>query len=335
MMSEQKISCRVIAAIDVNHNGELALAKRLVDAAINAGAHAVKFQKRNIEMAGVRQLLNRPLIKFPSLGGTYREVKERLELPIEAVARLYEHAGSAIDFVMAPYDIYALGELEALPKNVSLKIDPPCAVNIPLLEAIADRGGEVAAAVGACTTKEIVELVNILGECRLTLVQSTCSLNINMAEIICMKWLRRFGRPVGYSDDGPALDMALAAVAGGAEIIEKRLTLDRKMAGPNHGKSLVPDELEQLVKLIRALEYESLDAMPRRPNSEELDEMEDERPSIVTACPIPKGTKLSRHMLTVKPPYKGLSPRLIPFLIGKRVLYDMDEDEYLTFGVVE
>lgn len=329
-------SCTIIAAIDVNHNGDLDLAKRLIDSACQAKADAVKFQKRTIGMSGVRQLLDRPFKKYPSLGSVYREIRERLELSAEALARLREYSSSAIDFIIAPYDLFALREIQEIPLAAT-KIDSSCAINLPLLDEIGKAGGKVVAATGGCSPGEITDLVEILGKCDLTLVHS---LHMHpfvgtISDVHYLEWLKRFGRPVGYSDNEPGFNLCLVGLALGAKVIEKPLTLDRGMEGPHHMSSLTPPELERLVKSIRTIEQELLDGVSRRLYPVEMDGLEGERPSIVAACPIPKGTRISRDMLALKPPGRGLSPKFIPFLVGKQVIYDVDEDEFITFGVID
>ncbi len=333
---ERSQTCTVIAAIDMNHNGDLDLAKRLIDSACQAKADAVKFQKRTVGMSGVKQFLDRPFNKYPSLGSFYREIKERLELSAEALSRLYEHSGSAIGFVVAPYDLMAYREIQEIPWK-AIKIDSSCAINLPLLAEVAGKGGKVIASTGGCSPAEITDLVATLGKCELTLMHSLAMHPFlgTISDVHHMEWLKRFGCPVGYSDNEPGFNLSLVALALGARIIEKPLTLDRSMEGPHHTSSLTPPELERLVKSIQTIEQELQDGTPRRLYPVEMDELESERPSIVAACPITKGTKISHDMLTLKPPGRGLSPKFVPFLVGRQVLYDVDEDELLTFGVVD
>ena len=326
--------CQVIAAVNANHNGDPELARRLVEAAREAGADGIKFQKRTVTLSAVRQILDRPTARHSSLGSTYRKALERLDMPVEALARLCEDAKGLLVLV-APYDVEAYQQLEGVPFT-AWKVDPPLAVHLPLLGALGASGRPVAAGVAGCTQREVEEMIGLLaGDVTLIHTLFLHPFTGGIVEVAHLVALRRFGRPVGYADNSLDLSPSLMAVAFGATMVEKPLTLDRAMAGPDHATSLVPQEFGELVRKIRALEAVIGSRRFRDPSPDEMDDIEWSRVSVVAARPIPRGARITREMLTLKPPARGLAPRFLTFLEGRRALYDVPEDEFLTFGMVE
>lgn len=323
--------CRTIAALNENHQGDEDSARRLIDAAREAGADGVKFRKRTVSLAGVRQLLDSPVPRYRALGPTYRKVLERLDFSVDTLARLREHA-AGIEFVVAPYDQEAWRQLDGGPWS-AWKVDSAPATHLPLLTALGDSKYPVAASTGGCTRREIEAILQCLGSIELTLVHALHlpSVTAGVLDVAYLVPLARFGRPVGYEDHEPGISLALTAVALGAVLIEKPLALER---GSSRAPGLAPEEFRELVCGIRALENLRLNGALRNPSPEEMDELERERPGVVAAIPILRGTVITREMLTLKPPARGLSPRLLPLLEGRRALYDIPEDEPITFGMV-
>jgi N,N'-diacetyllegionaminate synthase len=324
--------CRIIAAIDANHNGDADVARRLIDAAREAGADGIKLQKRTVGLAAVRQVLDRPAARYAALGPTYRKALERVDLPVEVLADLCEHA-AGLDVLLAPGDLEAWRQLAPLPFG-AVKLDTALVSHHLVLEAVAASSRQVVAGVAGATRSELDDLLRVVpGDLVLmhTLLRSAPTV-IDVSHLVA---LRRFGRPVGHADSSLDEASSLTAVALGAVMVEKPLTLDRAQAGPDHAASLTPAELAALVRAVRALEAVTasewlLDATP-----EEMDELEWARPSIVAARAIPRGAEITAAMLTLKPPAWGLSPRVQPLIVGRRALYDIAEDEFLTFGVIE
>lgn len=326
--------CRIIAALDSNHNGDSDLARRFIDAARKAGADGVKLQKRTASLAAVRQVLDRPLARYNSLGSTYREALERVDLSIEVLVKLCEHA-KGLEVLIAPYDLEAYRQLDGVPFT-AWKVDSPLAVHLPLLHALRESERPMVASVAGCTQREVEEMLGLLVS-DVTLVHTLYMYPFTggILDVAHLVALRRFGCSVGYADNSLDLSLSLIAVALGATLIEKPLTLDRTMAGPDHATSLIPQEFSELVQKVRALEVLLRSETFRNPLPAEMDDLEWSRVSIVAARPIPQGTKITREMLTLKPPCRGLSPGFLRLLEGRRALYDIPEDEFLTFGKVE
>lgn len=326
--------CRIIAALNSNHNGDVDLALRLIDAAAAAGANGVKLEKRTVALAAVRQILDRPATAYSTLGPTYRKALERIDAPVEVLGRLAEHARGLATFI-APYDLEAFQQLRGVP-FAGWVIEPPLVTHLPLLDALGRSGRPLIAKVAGSTPREVQAVLERLpGEVTLVNTLSMESVTGGVLEVAHLTSLRRFGRPVGHADNSREPSWSLMAVALGATLIEKPLTLDRTMAGPDHATSLTPKEFGELVRSVRALEGIIRSEKLRDPSPAEMDGLDWGRVSIVAARPIPRGTRLSRDMLALKPPFRGLSPAFMTFLEGRRVLYDIAEDDFVTFAMVE
>ena len=326
--------CQIIAALDCNHNGSPDLARRLIDAAREAGADGVKFLKRTISQSAVRQVLDFPAPRYNSVGSTYRKALESTDLTVDALASLCEQA-KGLQIFMAPYDLEAFHQLDSLPFT-AWKVDSPMTTHLPLLRALGTSGRPLVASVAGCNQREVEELLAPLsGEVTLLHTLLMYPFAAGIYDVAYLVPLRRFGRPVGYGDNSLDSSLCLAAVAFGATVIEKPLTLDRGMAGPDHASSLTPQQLSELVQKIRALETVLRSEKLRQPSPSEMDDLEWSRVSIVAAQAIPRGTTITPEMLTLKSPCRGLSPRFLDFVLGRRAVYDLSEDEFITFGMID
>lgn len=327
--------CRILASLGTNHNGDLELARRLIDAARWAGADGVIFQKRTVPWAAVRQVLDRPAPQYLALGPTYRKALERMELPVESYPLLFEQA-KGFEILVAPYDVEAFHEMQGVPV-AGWKVDAPLATHLPLLTRLGESGKPVVASVAGCTRREVEDLVKLLpkGATLLHELAQDPEQGIPVEDLVPLMALKEFGLPVGYADNCPNASGSLMAIALGATILEKPLTLDRTLPGPGHLRSLLPEEFKDWVGRVRELQILIRSGSLRNPDPAEMDLLDWSRPSIVAACPIPSGTRLRREMLALKPPFRALSPAFLTFLEGRRVLYDIPEDESLTLGMVE
>ena len=326
--------CRIVAAIDGNHNGDPDAAWRLIEAARAAGADGVKLEKRTVAQAAVRQVLDRPAAAYTALGTTYRKALERVDLPVEEIARLCRSAGELETWVAA-HDEEACRALAPVAFS-AWKIEAPVVVHVPLLAAIARDGRPVVASVAGGSAREVATLVDTVGA-RLTLIHEVAGptpVAGGVLDVAPLASLIRLGRPVGYADGSLDQTPALMAVALGATVIEKRLTLDRTAAGPDHRHSMLPGELAELVGRVRELEARLAAEKLPETAPEVLDELEWRRVSIVAARPIAQGTTITSDMLALKPPSRGLSPRFLGAVVGRPALYDIAEDDFITFGMV-
>jgi N-acetylneuraminate synthase/N,N'-diacetyllegionaminate synthase len=334
--SDNRKRCYIIAAIDLAHNGELSTAKKLIDMAVECGCDAVKLQKRCVDQMVVESVLHRPFLTYPEFGRTYGEVFRRLELSGEEYASLRTYCAGRIDFLVAPFDLESLDSCLQLDVD-AYKVDPQCATDLPLLEALARQQKRILASVGMCSAREVAELVHMFRDRDLVLLYCVSSepAPLNALNLNAMKWLGQFGRPVGYTDTTDTLAMGAVAVALGAGVVEKRITVSRRARGFNHALSLELEEMKRYVEDIRGVEQ----ALGKQPAQEilpcEASAHDEERKSVVAASDINAGTVLKREMLACKAPLRGLTPNFIPYLIGKKLAYDLKRDDPITFGMIE
>lgn len=242
----------VIAEAGVNHNGDMNTARMLIDAAKGAGADAVKFQ----------------LFKSRKLWGDDRIA--HLELSFDQMAALASHCRVAgIEFMCTPFGVEELAFLKPLLKRV--KIASGCLRREPLLEYAADTGLPVILSTGMATTEEIEgALMTMRGEVALLHCTSAYPCALEDVNLRAMEVLFRYGKPVGYSDHTAGILVAPVAVALGASIIEKHLTLDRYAEGPDHRASVEPSEFARMVQAIRGVEAALGDGV-KRPRECEAD----------------------------------------------------------------
>jgi sialic acid synthase SpsE len=327
--------CRVIAVIDSNHNGDVDCARRLIDAARDAGATGVKLQKCTVSLAAVRQVLTGPPLGYGGLGATHQQALEAVDLSAEQLEVLCSYA-TGLEVVMAPSDLDAFRCVDPLPFT-TWQLDAPLVTHVELLAAFANPNRPVIVEAGGCTRRELDDALARLGQISVLLHRvGVPRFTAGVADVAHLAGLRCFGYDIGYADT--AIDegtSALVAVCLGAVVVEKPLTLDRSLPGPAHANSLLPQELQRLVASIRQLESTLDSTKMRTPSPAEMDDLEWKQPSIVAARPIPRGTTLTREMLALKPPFRGLSPSQIEFLIGRCAAYDLEQDDHVTFAALE
>ncbi len=325
----------IIAEAGVNHNGSLELALRLVDAAKASGADAVKFQTFRADL-----LATRSAHKAPYQERTTAEVEsqfemlERLQLDAAAHRRLIDHCRQVgIQFLSSPFDVQSADLLATM--DVPLyKVPSGEITNLPFLEHLARKGRPLILSTGMSTLGEVEEAVHVLqdaGATQLTLLHCVTEYPAPYAEVNlrAMQTLKlAFGLPVGYSDHTLGIEIAVAAVALGAEVIEKHFTLDRSLPGPDHSASLEPDELRAMVAAIRHVEA-ALGTGIKNPAPCELPNLSVARKSVVAARSLPTGHLLVTGDLDIKRPGNGLAPKLLPTLIGRTLRTGVAKDEMI------
>lgn len=246
----------VIAEIGLNHNGDVELAKRLIEVAARAGAQAVKFQKRTPDISTPEHMKLTPR-ETPWGTMTYLEYRHRVEFGRDEYAAIADHASlHGLDWFASPWDAPAVADLESY-GVVAHKIASASVTDLELLEAVRDTGKPVILSTGMSTLDEIDRAVTVLGTERLVILHATSSYPMpaeeaNLLMIPALK--RRYpGVPIGYSGHERGLQISLAAVALGAVAVERHITLDRTMWGSDHSASLEPQGLEHLVRDIRVI----------------------------------------------------------------------------------
>jgi len=314
----------VLAEAGVNHNGDPALARALVDVAAAAGADAVKFQTFRVD-----RLLTRRAAKAEyqqrttGSGQSQYEMLARLELSAEDHEMLFAHCAKVgIEFVSTPFDPESARYLKRLGVR-RIKISSGDVTNLPMLEVVGALGLPVILSTGMADMVEVEAAVATLrgaGTTDLAVLQcvSDYPADPTLTNLRVMDtFARAFGAPVGLSDHSTGLAMSIAAVARGAAYVEKHFTLDRSLPGPDHQASLLPDELRALVAAIRDVEAALGDGV-KRPAPSELPVREVARKSLVAARDLPGGAILTREDLDVLRPGTGLSPAALAAVLGRR-----------------
>ena len=327
----------IIAEAGVNHNGSLALALRLADAAKASGADAVKFQTFRADLIATRSAHKAPYQERTTAHAESQfEMLQRLELDAAAHRCLIDHCRQiGIQFLSSPFDAQSADLLATM--DVPLyKVPSGEITNLPFLKHLARKGRPLILSTGMSTLGEVEEAVNVLqaaGASKLTLLHCVTEYPAPYAEVNlrAMHTLKcAFGLPVGYSDHTPGIDIAIAAVALGAEVIEKHLTLDRSLPGPDHAASLEPSELQQMVVAIRHVEA-ALGTGIKAPAPCELPNLSVARKSVVAARLLPAGHQLRIGDLDIKRPGNGLAPKLLPELIGRTLRAGLAKDEIISW----
>lgn len=323
----------IIAEIGVNHNGSLELAKKLVDMAIECGADAVKFQTfKAYEAVGVfAEKAQYQKENIPASESQYEMVK-KLELPFDDFRIIQEYCKEkGIVFISTPDGTESLEYLVNL--NVPLiKIGSTEVTNHEFLIEIAKKGKPMILSTGMSTLGEVEAALNVIystGNMQVKLMHCTTDYptsieDVNLKAMVTMQ--EAFKVPVGYSDHTVGNEAAIAAVTLGAVVIEKHITLDRNMAGPDHRAAMPPDEFRQYVKAIRDTEKLLGDGV-KRPTRREIQIMGDVRRSIVAAYDLKAGDVLTRKMLDFKRPGHGIEPKLLHMLEGRQLKRDLMKDE--------
>jgi N-acetylneuraminate synthase len=318
----------VIAEIGVNHNGNPVLAHRLVDVAAAAKCDAVKLQRRSMADLYVAPLLNDPAAAEQSLQYMLPVLRDT-ELADEDFVAVKQHAESlGLTFLCTPFDIPSLGYLESLGLS-AYKIGSPDLTNLPLIEAVARAGKPMLLSTGMSTHDEVLTTVALLEELGAVYALLHCSSTyptpFEEVNLRYMVGLMDLGVPVGYSGHERGIAISTAAVAMGACIIERHVTLDRMMVGPDHAASLEPVGLEKLVRDIRNLES-AMGSGRKHTSRMEVLNREVLGKSLYASRDIAGGETITREAIAIKGPAKGLSPQMIDQLVGRPAPRDIPDD---------
>ena len=333
--------CFVIAEAGVNHNGDRELAARLVEAAAAAGADAVKFQTFRAEGVATPSAPKAGYqLETTSRDETQLEMLRRLELDREAhlaLKSLAEERG--LVFLSTPFDSASVDVLDRL-GVVAFKVASPDLTNVPLLEEIGKRGRPVLLSTGLADLEEVERALTVLhaaGAEHIVVLHCVSEYpaaaeDANLRAMATMG--ARLGCPIGYSDHTEGSEVALAAVALGACVLEKHFTLDRTLPGPDHRASLEPDELAAFVTAVRRVES-SLGTGIKEPTEVERRNALAVRRSLAAAEDLSAGTVLTREMLTALRPGTGISPARIEAVIGRRLRRNVAHSELLALSDLE
>lgn len=245
----------MIGEIGINHNGDIEIAKQLIDVAASAGAQAVKFQKRTPDISTPADMKDK-MRSTPWGEMTYLEYKHRVEFGRSDYEKLINHAaGLGMDCFASPWDIPSVHFMEEL-GAVTHKVASASVTDIEMLKVLAETGKPIILSTGMSTIEQIDAAVETLGTSRLVMLHSTSTYPLppEEANLRTIETLReRYGVPVGYSGHERGLQISLAAVALGAVAVERHITLDRTMWGSDQASSLEPTGFEHLIRDIRIL----------------------------------------------------------------------------------
>ena len=327
----------IIAEAGVNHNGNLDIARKLVDVAAEAGADAVKFQTFRAEKLA-RENTPRADYQIKNTGSTESqfEMLNNLQLRTDDYALLWEHCqGNNIEFMSTPFDEESADLLDQLGMQ-KFKIPSGELTNLPLIRHIAKKEKEIILSTGMSTLGEIEAAVDWIyqagGQCKtskLTILHCVSNYPVEVRDVNlnAMKTIRRALKlPVGYSDHTLGIEVAVAAVALGASVIEKHFTIDREMQGPDHKASLEPVELKTMVKTIRTVETALGDGTKRCMATERKNRYL-ARKSIVASRAIKKGEILNESNLTLKRPDNGIAANRWEGVLGTKAIKTFQENE--------
>lgn len=331
----------VIAEAGVNHNGDVQTAKHLIDVAAAAKADAVKFQTwRPGEITGKFAYKVNYLESTTDSAESRYELSCRLALPYPVFRELKAHAEKrGILFLSTPDGFDSLAFLVGELDMPIVKIGSTEVTHLQYLEAIGRTGRPAILSTGLSSLGEVEAAINALrrgANGPLALLHCTSEYPAPDAQmnLRAMRTLREaFGLPVGLSDHSRGIEASLAAVAMGAQIVEKHYTLDKTLPGPDHQASLDPAELATYVASIRRLETMLGDGI-KRAQSAELANMNGIRRGVVATRPLVAGTRLTREMLTCKRPGGGVEPCDLDKLVGFALNRDLSEDEPLSWDFV-
>jgi sialic acid synthase SpsE/sugar phosphate isomerase/epimerase len=324
--------CYIIAEIGVNHNGSIEIAKQLVDKAINAKADAVKFQKRQLSSLYVDEVLKDPSVGEQGLQYLIPILK-KFELSDKEFKEIFNYCKKRkITFLCSPWDLPSTDFLENL-GVCAYKVASADLTNMILLKKLAGTGKPIILSTGMSTIGEIEYTYNFLKKykdlefallhCNSTYPAPFHNLNINFL----VEMQKRFDIPVGYSGHEPGIIIPVAAICKGACIIEKHLTLDRTMKGPDHASSLEPQGFIKLVRDIRNVEI-AFGTNHKWISRGEVLNRETLGKSLVAAKNIKKGDIINEDFITVKSPAKGISPQKIDVLTGRTAIRDILKGQF-------
>jgi N,N'-diacetyllegionaminate synthase len=328
--------CFIIAEAGVNHNGDPALAKRLIDAAAKAGVDAVKFQTFKTDRLMTRFAPKADYQRAATdPSESQADMIRRLELPFDVFQDLFDYCRQRnVLFLSTPFDEESADFLDELGVP-AFKLGSGELTNIPFVAHVARKKKPLLVSTGMSWLVEVETCVRAIREAgNQDIVLLHCVSSYPAApqdtNLRAMETMRQaFGVPVGYSDHTVGVEVPLAAAALGACVVEKHFTLDRSLPGPDHQASAEPAELAALVRGIRAVES-ALGHGRKEPAASEAGTARAARRSLVAACDIAAGTVLTEEMIAIKRPGTGLPPAMRPHVVGRRARVPIAKDSVLN-----
>lgn len=324
----------IIAEAGVNHNGDINLAKKLIDIARECGADIVKFQTFKPDSLVIKSTKMAEYQK-KNIGKeeSQKDMLSNLTLSYEDFSELYDYCNQkGIQFLSTPFELESIDFLTPLVKF--WKVASGEITNYPYLKKIAQTGKDVILSTGMSDLDEIRAALKLLrengaGEILLLHCNTQYPTPYEDVNLRAMNVLKReFDVPVGYSDHTKGIEVPVAAVALGAQVIEKHFTLNNNMLGPDHKASLEPDEFKRMVQEIRNIE-KALGVEEKKVTESEAPNRAVARKSIVALRAIKKGEIITEESITTKRPGNGISPMCWNKVIGTKAIRDFKEDELI------
>ena len=328
----------IICEIGVNHNGDVELAKKMIEKASECGGDAVKFQTFNSEDLVTDNAKTAQYQEKNTNESSQLELLKKLELTFDEFEELKNYAlEHDVMFISSPFDVKSVDLLEKLDVPF-YKLGSGELNNFELIDYIQKTNKPLILSTGMSSLDEITETYNhiknkdnlILLHCITGYPTSFSEANLNFIKTM----QKEFDVPIGFSDHSPGIELPIAAVALGACIIEKHFTLDKNLEGPDHKASLNPKEFKNMVNAIRNVEIAMGDGV--RKISENEDEIKKiARKSIILNEDISKGTTIERKMLSIKRPGTGIAPNDIEKIIGKKVNRNLSANSVLKWDYLK
>ena len=332
----------IVAETGVNHNGSLEIARKLIDVSVQAGADAVKFQTFRADRL-VTATASKADYQIGNMGTdeSQFEMLEKLEISLEMHRELFSYCNKKdIIFMSTPFDEESVDLLDNLGMQI-FKISSGEITNKPLLQHIASKKKPIILSTGMSFLGEVEKAIGWINEIwnklninpKLTLLHcvSNYPANVEDSNLAAMKTMEAaFGLTVGYSDHSCGLEISIAAVALGAKVIEKHITLDRNMQGPDHKASLEPEEFVAMVTAIRNVEKAMGDGV-KKPTKRENDRKKTVRRSLVTAKEIKAGDTISPNDILIKRPGTGIPAEFKDKVVGMKSGSDISVDSVIKW----
>ena len=316
----------VIAEGGLNHNGDINIAKKLIDSAKECGVNAIKFQTYKTE-------------NFVRETNQYFDVFKNAELNFEQFEELKNYSKSiGLTFFSTPFDIESAEFLNQL-EIPCFKIASSDLTNLPLITKIAKMQKPMIISSGLSTMSEINDAVNCClfeGNNQIALLHCVANYpaqpnEVNMNVINTLK--KTFDFPIGYSDNGESSLVDIVAVSMGANIIEKHFTLDKKMSGPDHGFSIDPNGLKSLISQIHEIDQMKGDGI-KIPQFSEIKNRLTIRKSITAKRDLQQGEKIQEDDISIKRPADGIEPKYLTMILGKTINTNIKKDSPIFWSSI-
>jgi N-acetylneuraminate synthase len=335
-------NCLIIAEAGVNHNGSLEIAKRLIEIAADAGVDVVKFQTfkaSNIVSSIAKKAdYQKENMKYDTNDSQFSMLK-KLELTHSDHIMLIEHCKKHnINFLSTAFDLESIDMLVGFGLE-QYKIPSGEITNLPYLQKIGKLKKEIIISTGMSTLEEVEDAISVLmenGTERKKITVLHCNTeyptpmqDVNLRAMLTLK--QRLNTKIGYSDHTLGIEVPVAAVVLGAQVIEKHFTLDRNMEGPDHLASLEPDELKAMVNAIRNIELALSGNGEKEPSSSEIKNKTIARKSIHLKSSLPAGHIITEQDLEMKRPGDGISPMQINEVLGSTIKEQLPQEHKLSF----